>query len=302
MVKNSNIFRTVCQLFAILFVLILSSPLITLAFFTSSVHNVIGEQIIEKKQNTNDLIYETYVMDANYNNIPPLDKPIYDSFSISERRENHLPTVLPNYKPYYGTKTVYLTFDDGPDPDNTPIVLDLLRTNNVKATFFVTGAQAEKYPELLKQIFADGHAIGNHSYNHIYSELYRSPESYVAQLEKTDDIIKKITGVRPYITRAPGGTVGSFDKNYWRLLKAGGYIEVGWNISSGDASAARANQIFQNIVHQLDNSVLWSHAIILMHDGTGHNETVKALPDIIHYLKKQGFEFRVVNIYTPPPW
>jgi peptidoglycan/xylan/chitin deacetylase (PgdA/CDA1 family) len=300
---SSKTFHIICNLFFILLLVLLLSQIITLAFWGVSSHSIDTQQ---KFAPANVIVKEalpkSYILSDNYDPAPPSNMPVYDSLSLAERREKQLPTSLPNYQPYYGKKAVYLTFDDGPDPENTPVVLELLRKNKVKATFFITGNQAEKYPELLKQIYLAGHAIGNHSYNHIYRELYQSPEAYTAQLHRTDDVIKNIIGVRPLITRAPGGSAGSFNRHYWDLLEKEGYIEVGWNISSGDASSARSDQIFQNIVYQMNNKFLWSHAIILMHDGRGHSETVKALPHIINYLKQHGFEFRVVNLYTPPPW
>ncbi|MCP6652019.1 hypothetical protein NL518_28385, partial [Klebsiella pneumoniae] len=88
------------------------------------------------------------------------------------------------------------------------------------------------------------------------------------------EIIKNILGVRPRISRAPGGSTGSFTKEYWATLKNLGYTEVGWNISSGDASSAKAGQLVNNIAAQMDNKNLWSHATLLMHDGRGHAETV----------------------------
>ncbi|MBP2656792.1 MAG: polysaccharide deacetylase family sporulation protein PdaB [Firmicutes bacterium] len=162
--------------------------------------------------------------------------------------------------------------------------------------------QIEKHPDILRQIYQEGHAIGNHSYNHVYRELYQSPNTYFSQLRRTDEIIKNILGVRPRISRAPGGSAGSFTKEYWDNLKKLGYTEVGWNISSGDASSAKAGQLVDNIAAQMDNKNLWSHATLLMHDGRGHAETVKALPAIIKFYKDRQFEFRVVNFETPSPW
>lgn len=300
--ENSKPFRVICQLFTVFMLILLSSPLITLAFFTSS--NEISEQPIEtvnaKKETQN--LPDYFILNEDYSGDPPINKPAYDPFTVAERHKKNLVTLLPEYQAYYAEKAVYLTFDDGPDPENTPAVLGLLKKYEIKATFFVTGTQAEKYPDLLKQIYLDGHAIGNHSYNHIYRELYKSPEAYLEQLHHTDNIIKEIIGVRPHITRAPGGSAGSFNNHYWTSLKNEGYIEVGWNVSSGDASSANADNIFQNIVYQMNKKFLWSHAIILMHDGRGHSETIKALPKIIEYLKQQNFEFYVISLKTPPPW
>lgn len=231
------------------------------------------------------------------------DGPVYDTLTVDQRREENLPTALPATLPHYGDRIVYLTFDDGPDPANTPAVLNILSQAGVHATFFVVGTQAEKYPDILQQIYNAGHAIGNHSYNHVYRDLYRSADAYTAQLRRTDDIIMKAVGVRPRISRAPGGSAGSFTAEYWTALAAQGYREVGWNVISGDASRADAPQLVANVVQQLEaRKYLWSHAIVLMHDGRGHGETVRALPDIIKYFKDRGFEFRVVNLETPPAW
>lgn len=231
------------------------------------------------------------------------DGPVYDTLTVDQRREENLPTGLPSALPHYGERIVYLTFDDGPDPANTPAVLNILSRAGVHATFFVVGTQAEKYPEILRQIYDAGHAIGNHSFNHVYRDLYRSPSAYTAQLRQTDDILMKALGVRPRISRAPGGTAGSFTAAYWTALADQGYREVGWNVSAGDASRANAPQLVTGIVQQLESrKYLWSHAIVLMHDGRGHAETVRALPDIIRCFKDRGFEFRVVNLETPPAW
>ena len=229
-------------------------------------------------------------------------RPLYDSYLTNERLRANLPLSLPTAQPYKAAKVVYLTFDDGPDPQNTPAVLDILKKEQVKATFFLVGTQIEKHPDLVKRLFAEVQAIGNHTYDHIYKSLYQSPQSYVAQLNHTDELLKSIILCRPRISRAPGGSTGSFNKGYWELLKQNGYIEVGWNVSSGDASAAKAAAIESNVLTQMKQTFLQSHAIVLMHDGPGHIETVRALPGIIQALKAQGYEFRVVNTQTPAAW
>ncbi|MDD3158476.1 polysaccharide deacetylase family protein, partial [Anaeromusa sp.] len=178
-------------------------------------------------------------------------RPLYDSYLTNERLRANLPLSLPTAQPYKAAKVVYLTFDDGPDPQNTPAVLDILKKEQVKATFFLVGTQIEKHPDLVKRLFAEGQAIGNHTYDHIYKSLYQSPQSYVAQLNHTDELLKSIILCRPRISRAPGGSTGSFNKGYWELLKQNGYIEVGWNVSSGDASAAKAAAIESNVLTQM---------------------------------------------------
>lgn len=306
-----NWFPNFCRIGIICFLAMLLSTVVALGFFAfneSSLPLVKDTFFYSPKPvSTEEAVApkhaETYALSEKIADLPPSDKALYDAFTVEERREQGLPTALLEVEPFYGDKIAYLTFDDGPNKENTPLVLEILKKNNIKATFFVLGTQLENNAELLKEIYHDGHAIGNHSYNHVYRELYQSPDTYVQQLYHNDRLIKKILGVRPRISRAPGGSAGSFTKEYWPRLKAEGYIEVGWNISSGDASAGKANDIRDNVISQIEaNKSLWSHAIILMHDGSGHGETVKALPEIIQYLKGQGFLFSVVNAQTPPAW
>jgi peptidoglycan/xylan/chitin deacetylase (PgdA/CDA1 family) len=302
MVNNLIFFRTLCRLCAAVFILLCFFPLATLAFHQSSPQQAEEAVAIPTEPNTKTQPEASY-LDSDPNPSIQGNLPVYDTISLSERRKLGLPTALPATELYYGEKTVYLTFDDGPDPDNTPVILKVLREQGVKATFFVVGSEVEKYPDLLKQVYQEGHAIGNHTYSHVYRDIYKSVGTYSAELNRTDETIKKAIGVRPRITRAPGGSAGSFTREYWDTLKTLGYIEVGWNVSSGDASRAKATQLVANIESQVTkNKFLWSHVIVLMHDGRGHAETAKALPEIIKIFKDRGFEFRVVNLETPPAW
>lgn len=303
--KRMRFFRTICGFCGICLTLTTFIPLATFAFEPAGIAQQVElpEPAREESEYTKNYPSDAYYLDdGNSDSIIVANKPLYDTYSITERKLRNLPTALSNKDYYYGEKTVYLTFDDGPDPDNTPRILSILREAGIKATFFVVGNQVELYPDVLRQIYLDGHAIGNHTYNHNYRQLYQTVETYTQQLHKTDDIIKNILGVRPRISRAPGGSAGSFTKEYWKTLHNEGYIEVGWNVSSGDASSSKAHQLVNNIASQMNKKFLWSHSIVLMHDGRGHNETVMALPEIIKLYKEQGFEFRVVNTQTPPAW
>ena len=298
MAPKNRFFNTICSTCVTFLIFLASAPLITLAIPTTQLI-----PIPSTRSTSEPIVPAVYTETKADKPVNISNTPEYDLFTYSERQERKLPTDLPITEYFYGAKIIYLTFDDGPDQENTPIVLDILKKNNIKATFFVLGTESEKYPNLLKRIYDEGHAIGNHSYNHIYRELYQSTTTYLEQLHHTDEIIKSVLNVRPHISRAPGGSAGSFTKAYWPILKNQGYIEVGWNISSGDASNAKENQILNNIIHQTEsNKFLWSHAILLMHDGKGHTETAKALPHIIKFYKELGFEFHVINSKTPPAW
>jgi len=298
MVSKSSLCSIICAIFVIFFIFLVPSPL-SLALSTIQEPLSLPTSYPSEKEASPDVYYLT----ETNNVVATNDKPEYDIFTNKEREERNLPTALTAIEPYYGDKIIYLTFDDGPSPEHTPLILAILKENNVKATFFVVGTEAEKYSDLVKQIYTEGHAIGNHTYNHVYRELYQSTLTYAEQLQHNDQIIKNIINVRPRISRAPGGSTGHFTTKYWESLKTLGYIEVGWNISSGDASTAKADSILQNIMNQTNkNTFLWSHAILLMHDGKGHEETVKALPSIIKFYKELGFEFCVINATTPPAW
>lgn len=229
-------------------------------------------------------------------------KPIYDKYIIWERQEKGLPIALPYLEPYYEESVVYLTFDDGPDDKVTPQILDILKAENVKATFYVCGNMVEANPAVLKRIFNEGHAIGNHSYNHRYEELYKSPWSFMEQIIQTDAAIKNVIGVRPFIIRAPGG-VGMFGANYWTMVEDCGYVEHDWNALTEDATPSKPNASTQvnNVLKYLGDDPPQS-VIILMHSTANKTETVKALPEIIHFLRDWGYKFGVVTPMTPQPW
>ncbi|WP_288798080.1 polysaccharide deacetylase family protein [uncultured Megasphaera sp.] len=248
----------------------------------------------------------TYLDDAFTLPDPHENRPVYDRYTIRQRQEKGLPLTYGAKRDYYyGKKVVYLTFDDGPDKQNTPAILRILKQENIKGTFFLVGLNVVKHPSIVRAIFESGNAIGLHSYTHNYKKLYASPQNYMDEMMMTEDVIYRILQVRPIITRAPGGTAGHFTKAYWDTIKRYGYIEVGWNSLTGDADGTgkMADKAYQNIVSQIQQQpYLHTHLVILMHDSAGHGETVTVLPRIIHYFKEQGYTFRVITPAIPPAW
>lgn len=194
-------------------------------------------------------------------------------------------------------KIVYLTFDDGPSK-NTIQVLDLLKKEGIKATFFVLGEQVERNPEIAKRIVDEGHAIGNHSYNHVYKQLYGSFTEFADQIMKTDDAIFKATKVRTTLVRAPGGTYTNFDQGYFDALAAAGYRVHDWNVDSGDSK--RSGVPAAEIIATMKGSKLSDTLNVLLHDGSGHEESVKALPAIIDYYKSKGYSFALLDEKVEP--
>ena len=230
--------------------------------------------------------------------------PVYDQYIIWERQEKNLPIILPQLEPYTAESMVYLTFDDGPDDKVTPQILDILKAEGVKATFYVCGNMVDTYPDVLKRIFNEGHAIGNHSYDHRYEDLYASPWNFMEQIIKTDIAIKNVIGVRPFIIRAPGGTGGGkFTENFYSMIDECGYVEHDWNVLTEDATPSRPNADAQvnNVLKYLGDTPP-RNVIILMHCNSDKQETVKALPQIIHFLRDWGYKFGVVTPMTPQPW
>ncbi|CAM3405667.1 MULTISPECIES: polysaccharide deacetylase [Paenibacillus] len=189
-------------------------------------------------------------------------------------------------------KKAYLTFDDGPS-DLTLEVLDILHKEGIKGTFFVLGEHAEARPEIINRIYEEGHMIGNHTYDHRYDKLYGHFQDFWAQIKKTEELIRLITGERPQLVRAPGGTAGHFDQAYFDLMEQGGYRVFDWNVDSGDSK--RRGVPAKDIVKGATAKVSGSEAIVLLHDSKGHEESVKALPEIIAYYKKQGYMFDVLT-------
>lgn len=193
-------------------------------------------------------------------------------------------------------KTVYLTFDDGPDITNTPMVLNILDNYGVKATFFVVGTNIEKNPEIFKDTVKRGHAIGNHTYNHKYNDVYSGTGGFMESIKTNEELIFRYTGQRPRIVRDPGGEARN-NGSLKRVLAQNGYWLVDWNVDSHDSRkpSPEGAEIVENIRWQMMNKNLWPGVVILMHDGAGHLNSVRALPTVIEMLQNQGFKFEVLK-------
>ena len=183
-----------------------------------------------------------------------------------------------------GIHKVYLTFDDGPSA-NTGQILDILDEYGVKATFFVVGK--EGYNDQYRRIVEEGHTLGMHSYSHVYRDIYESVEAYGQDLEKLHTYLYELTGVDSRIVRLPGGSSNTVSKDKIQdiiaYLGQQGMTYYDWNVSSGDAASGyvSAQQIADNVL----NHVSEHHtSIVLMHDASGKNTTVEALPIILEKI------------------
>ena len=177
-------------------------------------------------------------------------------------------------------KLLALTFDDGPNPQITPQVLKTLRQYHAHATFFVLGGNAKAYPALVKQEFAEGHAVESHSWSHPSST---TPVKAASELAKTSAIIQKLTGHKPQLFRPPYGiTKGSLCK----LAQQQGYAVMLWSISTADSNPIGPAIIARNVIHTPNPG-----DFVLMHDGSGHKATAAALPQVLKELTASGFKF-----------
>ena len=219
------------------------------------------------------------------------------SYEPGKRLKLDKPVKAAAAPPKINQKLLYLTFDDGPS-ENTEKVLNILKQEGIMATFFVLGEHVLQKPEIAKRIVAEGHSIGNHTFNHKYEILYGSFADFSAQVMKTDDAIFRSTGVRTTLFRAPGGTYSNFDKGYFDAMAAAGYQVYDWNVDSGDSK--RVGVPASEILTTVKGSKLADKLIVLLHDSAGHAESVKALPAIIKYYKSKGYAFAPITDQVEP--
>jgi peptidoglycan/xylan/chitin deacetylase (PgdA/CDA1 family) len=190
--------------------------------------------------------------------------------------------IVKNIKPLGQEKVIALTFDDGPWPRITPKVLEILKKNNIKATFFWVGQPLKQNPQIAKQVVAEGHVIGNHTWHHWYHRLDASTAAH--EIEDTAELIYKTTGVRTSLFRPPGGVMNNGVADY---AKRKNDLIVMWSNDPMDYRPHSAKQLVNNVIRKAQPG-----GIVLMHDGGGnHWATVEALPEIIAKLREQGYKF-----------
>lgn len=194
------------------------------------------------------------------------------------------------------TKRAFLTFDDGPS-EVTNQILDTLKQEKVKATFFVLGSNVKALPNVVKRIYDEGHYIANHGYSHVYSKIYASPQTVLDEFNQCNDAVKEAIQVPEYnshLFRFPGGLAGgkyaTIKNEANELLKQNEVMHVDWNSLTGDAETNNLSIEFE-LQRLRETSKGKNSLIILMHDAQAKKTTADALPNIIAYLKEQGYKF-----------
>ncbi|MEH2078190.1 MAG: polysaccharide deacetylase family protein [Nostoc sp.] len=179
-------------------------------------------------------------------------------------------------------KVIALTFDDGPWPESTAQVLDILKQNQIKGTFFLIGQNVKNYPNLVKREIAEGHVIGNHTWHHWYQ--FMNPQAAAYEINHTADLIYQVTGIKTNLFRPPGGIMHNGVADYARNNK---YAIILWSSDSVDYSRPAVPKLINNVFRKAKPG-----GIVLMHDGGGNrSKTVQALPEIIANFRKQGYSF-----------
>lgn len=197
-------------------------------------------------------------------------------------------------------KRVFLTFDDGPSKKVTIPILDLLKQENIKATFFTLGSRIEFYPEIVEREYKEGHYVANHGYSHNYSSIYSSTDAVLDEYNKTEQLIKNAIGDQNYsshLFRFPGGSKGGKYKDIKNeavnVLNENNILHVDWNALNGDSEGKKTREdMMQYLKETIGNK---QNVVILMHDAGDKTLTYEMLPEVIAYLREQGYSFK--NFY-----
>ncbi|MFJ6646481.1 polysaccharide deacetylase family protein [Streptomyces sp. NPDC091290] len=182
-----------------------------------------------------------------------------------------------------GPRGVNITIDDGPDPNWTPQVLDVLREHGVKATFCMVGTQAKAYPDLVRKVVAEGHRLCDHSVSHD-TAMDKNSQTYQSRqiLDAERMITEASGGVRPMYYRAPGGAFTPYSRT---LAASRGMRPLGWNVDTKDFERPGADAIVATVQRELANG-----PTLLFHDAGGdRSQTVEALRRVLPWLAAQGY-------------
>lgn len=194
-------------------------------------------------------------------------------------------------------KVCYLTFDDGPS-DNTEAILDILKENDIKATFFIVGWCVDGREDILQRIVDEGHTIGIHTYSHDYEEIYESVGAYVDDFEKAYNTIYNTVGVKPWLFRYPGGSYNSFNKDVAddiiTEMNERGFTYFDWSCATSDATVGAT---YNSCVENFKDTLSSDYETVLMHDSK--ELTVEYLQEIIDHAKAEGYKFETLDAADP---
>lgn len=244
----------------------------------NTVSNINNE---EKIQNTQDVLNTDTQEEVNIN---------YPLTSEQIEKINKI------YNGEEGKKVAYLTFDDGPSNSVTPFILDYLKQEKIHATFFLLGNRVERYPEIVKRQLQEGHLIANHGYSHKYSSIYSSIDSVWQEYEQTEKAIQNALENPNYHTnlfRFPGGSIGGYyhdlKQQAVEMLESKGVAHINWNALTNDSVGTPTKEEMLNKLKETVNGK--NTVVILMHDAGDKILTYEILPEIVQYLRENGYIF-----------
>lgn len=199
--------------------------------------------------------------------------------------------IFPNYIwdiPSPNSKTIYLSFDDGPTPEITNWTLKTLKEFNAKATFFCIGNNIKSFPEIFRDIVSNGHSVGNHTYDHIKG-WKTTTEDYLKNISDTNDVINTITSIDTKLFRPPYGQIRL--KQGKKLIELG-YKIIMWDVLSFDWDASVSKETcFKNVISNTTNS-----SIVVFHDSIKASKNMQyALPKVLHHFSELGYTFSAIE-------
>ncbi len=192
-----------------------------------------------------------------------------------------------------GTMRVALTFDDGPDPNATPAILELLSREKISAAFFCIGKNVVAHPDVIARVATEGHLLANHTYHHSWRTNFLRRRGLVDEMMRTQDAIQQATGITPMYMRPP---IGLTNPHYAGALRQAGLALVGWNVRSLD-TVLSPQAVIQRLLHQTRDG-----SIILLHDGgASPDRLVEIVSLVIRELRLRGFGFERLDRLIDQP-
>ncbi len=243
------------------------------------------------KETKNDIVPEKEINNQDSNEkADNKGAEVDDKESGSEVEESKENRVVAGSK----KKIIYLTFDDGPSYKVTNNVLDILKENKVKATFFLIGNQIKGKEGIVKRIYNEGNGIGLHSYTHNYKKIYNNEDNFIHEMFDCRKEINRAVGISPNIIRFPGGSYQHLSKKFINRLHDNKLKVYDWNQDNCDGLRPKTSseELYAKAIEGSENK---ERIILLLHCTDAHQNTFKALPKIIKYYKSHGYEFRVIT-------
>ena len=194
-------------------------------------------------------------------------------------------------------KVIYLTFDDGPSYKVTNKVLDILKENEVQATFFLIGNQIKDKEEVVKRIYEEGNSIGLHTYTHNFKKIYCDEDKFIQEMMICRSEINETIGVSPNIIRFPGGSYKHLSKDYLKKLHDNNFKVYDWNADNSDGLNPKIEP-YNLYTKAIKGSDERQAVVLLLHCTDMNKNTCQALPNIIKYYKSHGYEFKIITEET----